>query len=121
MTERITFIDFGRVVSIFCVIILHVCLGGYYLFSLKYDLNWSVTLFYYTLSRVSVPVFVMISGVTTIWLKKQCNQVVTVSSALYRISKLIIPIFFFGLLYICYYLISTPPSLYLKFYGLRKG
>lgn len=112
MTERITFIDFGRVVSIFCVIILHVCLGSYYLFSLKYDLNWSVTLFYYTLSRVSVPVFVMISGVTTIWLKKQCNQVVTVSSALYRISKLIIPIFFWSVVYLLLLDQYTPIALF---------
>lgn len=111
MLERITFIDFGRVISIFCVIVLHVCLGSYYLFSMDHDFNWAITLFYYTLSRVSVPVFVMISGVTTIWLKKNCNRVVTVSDALHRIRRLMIPIFLWSIVYLLLLNQFTPITL----------
>lgn len=98
--ERISFIDFGRVTCIFLVIVLHSCLGSYYLFVAQHGIDWFVTLFYYTISRISVPVFVMISGITTIWLKKTENKPVTIDGALKRIKNLLFPILFWSIVYI---------------------
>lgn len=98
--ERILFVEIGRLSSIFFVVLLHACLGSYYLFVAQHDLNWYITLAYYTLSRISVPTFVMISGITTIWLKYECDKVVGINDALKRIKKIIIPIVFWSLFYL---------------------
>ncbi|EPP0953909.1 acyltransferase [Cronobacter dublinensis] len=98
--ERVSFIEVGRIASIFFVVLLHACLGSYYLFVAQHDINWYMTLAYYTFSRVSVPVFVMISGVTTIWLKYEAKKTVSIHDALNRIKKIIIPIVLWSLFYL---------------------
>ncbi|EKN5138769.1 hypothetical protein DVP71_00415 [Yersinia enterocolitica] len=57
-------------------------------------------------SRISVPVFVMISGITTIWLKKTENKPVTIDGALKRIKNLLFPILSWSIIYIFYSIIS---------------
>lgn len=98
--ERITFIEVGRILSIFLVVLLHGCLGSYYLFASQHDINWYAALFYYTFSRISVPIFVMISGMSTIWLKKKYGKDVTIRDALFRIKKIIIPIIIWSIIYL---------------------
>ena len=61
MEQRINFLDYLRVFAIFFVIMIHVSAQNWY----KIDVNdffWQTFNFYDSISRWSVPVFVMISG-----------------------------------------------------------
>ncbi len=61
--ERILYPDLLRIIAAFGVIILHVAATGYYY---KYEagtIGWQMRNLYDSLSRFSVPVFVMVSGI----------------------------------------------------------
>lgn len=61
-TERVTYLDLLRVISIFCMMLLHVCASQFDLLDVR-SFEWQVLNAYDSMVRFCVPVFVMISGV----------------------------------------------------------
>ena len=61
-TERVTYLDLLRVISIFCMMMLHVCASQFDSLDVR-SYEWQVLNVYDSMVRFCVPVFVMISGV----------------------------------------------------------
>lgn len=93
--ERIIFPDLLRILAIFFVILAHVGSIGFVRFPVS-TFNWHVSNFYECLTRWSVPVFVMISGMFFLNPQKEITF-----SKLYRknILRLVIALVFWGILY----------------------
>lgn len=60
--ERVTYLDLLRVISIFCMMMLHVCASQFDSLEVS-TFEWQVLNMYDSMVRFCVPVFVMISGV----------------------------------------------------------
>lgn len=61
-SARITYLDLLRVISIFCMMILHVCASQFDSLDV-HSYEWQVLNLYDSMVRFCVPIFVMISGV----------------------------------------------------------
>lgn len=60
--ERVTYLDLLRIISIFCMMMLHVCASQFDSLDVS-SYEWQVLNMYDSMVRFCVPVFVMISGV----------------------------------------------------------
>lgn len=59
--ERVIYLDIIRIFSCFCVIVLHVS-SSYWQDTSIQSISWHIFNFYDSMTRWTVPVFVMISG-----------------------------------------------------------
>ena len=93
--ERIVFPDLLRILAIFFVILAHVGSIGFVRFPVS-TFNWHVSNFYECLTRWSVPIFVMISGMFFLNPQKEIPF-----AKLYRknIFRLLVALVFWGILY----------------------
>lgn len=98
-SERLGWVDWGRLMSIGFVVTMHSCLGGSHLFQQIGSPSWSVALAYFILASICVPVFVMISGVTTLWSPCARGQVITPRKTWQRIQPLLLPVLFWSAAY----------------------
>ena len=91
--ERIQYIDLLRILATFFVIILHVSANNL----IKYNVNsfeWNILNIYDSMSRWTVPVFVMISG--AIFLSREVDIKKIITKNIFRI---VIAFFFWALIY----------------------
>lgn len=95
--NRFLFVDAGKLIGISGVIVLHSCLGSYYLWSKSDSFNYFFCLLFYTASRFCVPLFVMLSAVTIIWRKYPTD--ITPSDSLTRIIKMLLPVCVWSIFY----------------------
>lgn len=92
--NRIQYIDLLRIIATFFVIVLHVSANNMF----RTDINsneWNVLNIYNSLSRCTVPVFVMISG--TLFLSKEVNIKKLFTK---NILRIFIAFIFWGIIYI---------------------
>ena len=93
--ERVLFPDILRILAIFFVILAHIGSIGFVRFPVS-SFNWHVSNFYECLTRWSVPLFVMISGMFFLNPQKEITF-----PKLYRknIFRLLVALAFWGILY----------------------
>lgn len=90
--NRIFWLDFVRAIAIICVITIHT--SAPYLYS--NSANWLVANFFDSLSRVGVPLFIMVSGALLI----TENQTPLLSFYKKRFLRIIWPWFFWGIIFV---------------------
>lgn len=97
-TERIIYFDYLRIVSIFFVIMIHVV--GTNWFTIHINLvNWKILNIYNSISRFSVPIFVMISGALFLNKEKEIDIKKLYSK---NILRLVTALLFWSLAYSVY-------------------
>jgi surface polysaccharide O-acyltransferase-like enzyme len=87
-------LDFIRLVAILLVICIHVSAKG---FALMDQRHWWAVNAYESISRVAVPLFLMVTG--ALLLRREAN----VSSMLMRLRRVIIPLFVWSVLYLLWF------------------
>lgn len=97
MNQRNQNYDRMKVFAICSVILLHLFLGSPYLFNNKQSYYWIAVITVYSITRVSVPLFFMISG--ALLLNK---REITFKYSSYKIKKLIFPMVVTSVLYYIY-------------------
>ena len=98
---RATWADLCRVCSIYGVILIHSCAAMFYSFGKAPLGNWLAANALDSIARVSVPLFVMLSGAM---LLKPGAPIVSLASVLRRIGKVLIPL----VVWTTYYLHRDP-------------
>lgn len=92
--KRIEYLDLLRIISVFFVIIIHAPAPGQYWFTLDVDgVLWRILNFYDSISRWSVPMFVMISGALIL------SKEYSIKKIYKKILKLIIAFLCWALIY----------------------
>lgn len=122
--------DILRVVAIFQVILIHSCGASFYKFGEIALTDWLFANFLDSLSRSSVPLFVMLSGAL---LLRSNAPAVTIRQILNRVTKVVVPLLVWGggfLFYVSYYsgqpvewssLITKTPMYHLWFVYMIVG
>ena len=96
-STRAPWADFCRVVAIYGVILIHSCAAMFYSFGEVPLVDWLAANALDSVARVSVPLFVMLSGAM---LLKPGESIVMPSALLRRISKLLIPLLVWSFFYL---------------------
>ena len=99
MRERLWYLDWLRVVATFMVVTIHVSAG---IIGINYHdapTTWLGANFYESLSRSSVPLFVMISGALLLGDQREISYSHFLSK---RVSKIFIPLVSWSLIYYIY-------------------
>jgi surface polysaccharide O-acyltransferase-like enzyme len=99
IASRKSWADVCRVVAIFGVIVIHACGAKLYSFGKIPESEWLQANFLDSLVRCSVPLFVMLSG--ALLLNKNAHLIVPFH-IFKRITKVLIPLFFWNILYLLY-------------------
>jgi surface polysaccharide O-acyltransferase-like enzyme len=97
LTPRAGWADLCRVVAIYGVILIHSCGATFYSFGKIPLSDWFAANALDSLARVSVPLFVMLSGAM---LLKPGAPITALSSLPQRVSKVLIPLVVWSLLYL---------------------
>lgn len=100
MTQRNNYISYLRVIATVFVILIHACTGYLNHFQ-DSNMNWNYANWVNSFTRCAVPIFVMISG--ALLLKKQED---TISFYRKRISKILLPLIFWTIIYLIYHFIQ---------------
>lgn len=94
--NRLIYIDWLKIFAIFAVIIIHVNAMRWYQVNVN-SFEWNVYNFYYTITKWSVPVFVMASGVLFLNQKKQ----ISIKQIYFKyITRLVSALLFWSFIYI---------------------
>lgn len=96
-TERKWYLDILRILSIFLVIIIHVCAPHIVNYNGSFDYSYIMLILFDSLSRCSVPLFVMVSGALLLNKKKETSYRDLFSS---KILCLVTSLLFFSFFYI---------------------
>ena len=107
-----------KIFAIVGVISIHIFLGSRFLFYDKFTLNWFLSIIIYTFSRVSVPLFFMVSGALLL------NRKETISQVLHkRVGKICILLTFWSIFYYFffkYYCLKTEKiDIFKAFFGQK--
>ncbi len=97
LAPRATWADLCRVVAIYGVILIHSCGATFYSFGKIPLSDWLAANALDSLARVSVPLFVMLSGAM---LLKPGAPITALSALPRRVSKVLIPLVVWSLLYL---------------------
>ncbi len=101
-TQRDIGIDLLKSIAIFGVIVIHVCSAGYSNPVLSF--NWISTVFWGSLVRESVPIFLMCSGVLLLDPSKE----ITIKRFYFRnILRIVLAMFIWSMFYKVYHLIAS--------------
>lgn len=95
-------IDFIKVIAIIGVVTIHTCIGGY-----SYPIgswNWGASLFWGSLTRASVPLFFMCSGVLLLDPHRELSLKKLYSK---NILRVLTALFFWAILYKLFFLLTT--------------
>lgn len=92
--ERDISLDFIRLVAILLVICIHVSAKG---FALMDQMNWWAVNTYESISRISVPLFLMVTGALLL------HRENSVPSILQRLWRVIVPLFCWSVLYLLWF------------------
>ncbi|GGI66327.1 acyltransferase [Enterococcus alcedinis] len=93
MLKRVVYFDYLRIIATFAVIVLHVAARNIELFEIN-SLQWNVYVFYDSLVRFSVPIFIMISGALFLGTNYNLKTIFVK-----RIPRLVTAFIFWSLLY----------------------
>ncbi|MGL5904828.1 MAG: acyltransferase family protein, partial [Cetobacterium sp.] len=116
--ERNNSLDALRVFTCFLVVLLHVS-AGYVLKNINsYNIQFTIGNFYDSLSRISVPIFVMLSGAFILANSKNKNFIYFYKKSFY---KIIIPTFIWSLIYILYVCILNYKAIDFNYINLIKN
>ncbi|MGB7815440.1 MAG: acyltransferase family protein [Methylotenera sp.] len=98
-SRRAAWADLCRVVAMFGVVLIHSCGATFYQYGKVPIGDWLSANFLDSLSRCSVPLFVMISGAL---LLKRGRQVYTLLNLIQRINKVLFPLLTWSALYLLF-------------------
>lgn len=93
--NRILYPDILRILAVFAVMMLHVCVSGFFSNSVQ-SFTWQIVNFYESMVRWAVPIFVMVSGMFFLNPQKEITL-----SKLYRknIFRIVVALITWGLFY----------------------
>ncbi|MGL5351150.1 MAG: acyltransferase [Cetobacterium sp.] len=116
--QRNNSLDTLRVFACFLVVLLHVS-AGYVLKNINsYNIQFTIGNFYDSLSRISVPIFVMLSGAFILDNSKNKSFIYFYKKSFY---KIIIPTFIWSLVYILYIRILNYKTIDFNYINLIKN
>lgn len=94
-SKRIFYLDFLKAFAIFLVAVSHV--SSQTLLYAPIDINWLIANFYSVFAKISIPIFIMISGV--LMLNRNYNFTDFVGK---RFPRILIPFIFWGAIYVIF-------------------
>lgn len=98
-SKRAAWADLCRVVAMFGVVLIHSCGATFYQYGKVPIGDWLAANFLDSMSRCSVPLFVMISGAM---LLKRGGQIYTLVNLVQRINKVLFPLLTWSALFLLY-------------------
>lgn len=89
--QRIVYWDLLKIIACFCVIVNHT--NSFIFNSTQPSLLWFISVIYYLISKIAVPIFILVTGCTLL------NKTDTYKKALHRFMKIILVIVLFSFMF----------------------
>lgn len=98
MQKRLVYLDYLRIVSCFFVVLLHTIVSSIVLYGKVPLIEWDISIFISSLTRWTIPVFIMVSGALILGRKNE-QAIVFIKK---RLSRIGVPLLFWFLFYAFY-------------------